>query len=87
MSEWALSEDGSARTRTEHWLLYEDASGEVRRWMRFTGYMTALGAIPEADRTVIAARWGIRPVEVTERATGQTQWQEAPAREEEGARK
>lgn len=75
MSEWALSADGSARTRTEHWLVYEDSHGEVRRWMRFTQYTTALEAIPDASRTVIAARWGIRDVEVTERAVTETQWQ------------
>lgn len=76
MSKLALPEDGSARTRTEYWLLYEDARGDVRRWMRFTSCMTALEAIPDADRSAIARRWGIRAVEVTERAITETQWQE-----------
>lgn len=76
MSDWQLSADGTVRTRTEYWLMYERHNGEVRRWMSFSALSTALSAIPDAERATPARRWGIRTVEVTERVIAETQWQE-----------
>lgn len=74
MSDWNTSEDGRSRTRTEYWLMYERKDGSVRRWMVFLSPETAEDAIPDADRTTRAKRWGIKVVEVTQYVRVNTQW-------------